>query len=256
MKIEEPKDRLTIPALAAQLFPVWKAATSCKRPWGEDNHASFSVFDNGRRWKDHASGERGDAVDFLARALGLSPEDGIRRFVEMAGGGHREPTAPLQQAPRASTPAPGGDSEDKKAKRAGWPALEILSPEEEQTVSTLRHLPPAGAQWAARDGALRGATVDGHRSWVILSACRRNAQARRLDGEPFVHRFETSLPGSIKEQSLKAKTLPGSIAQIPVGNFFDVRWRKAGRTCSRVMRRFRGSGYSIPWPCAECSGPQ
>jgi len=224
MKIEEAKDRLTIPALAAQLFPDWKAATSCKRPWGEDNHSSFSVFDNGRRWKDHASGERGDAVDFLARALGLSPEEGIRRFVEMAGGGHREPAAPRQQAPKASTPAPGGDSEDKKRKRAGWPALETLTEEDRQAIASLRHLPIEGPQWAAVDGALRMAEVDGHRSWVVLSACRRNAQARRLDGEPFVHRFDSSLPGSIQEQVLKAKTLPGSIAQIPVGNFFDIRW--------------------------------
>ena len=132
----------------------------------------------------------------------------------MAGGGHREQPAPRQQAPRANTGASGGDTEDKKAKRAAWPALEILSPEEEQTVSTLRHLPPAGAQWAARDGVLRGATVDGHRSWLILSACKRNAQARRIDGKPF----------EMGGESLKAKTLSGSIAQIPVGCFFDVRW--------------------------------
>ncbi len=214
MSIEEAKDRLSIPTLAAQLFPDWKPAKCCKRPWGEDNHASFSVFDNGRRWKDHATGEHGDAVDFLARALGLSPEDGIRRFIEMAGGGHREQPAPLQQAPSANAVAAGGDSEDKKAKRAAWPVLEILSPEEEQTVSTLRHLPPVGAQWAARDAVLRGATVDGSPSWLILSACKRNAQARRLDGKPF----------EMGGESLKAKTLPGSIAQIPVGCFFDVRW--------------------------------
>ena len=35
MKIEEAKDRLSIPALAAQLFPDWKPAKCCRRPWGK-----------------------------------------------------------------------------------------------------------------------------------------------------------------------------------------------------------------------------
>lgn len=214
MSIEEAKDRLSISTLAAQLFPDWKPAKCCKRPWGEDNHASFSVFDNGRRWRDHATGERGDAVDFLTRALGLSREDGIRRFIEMAGGGHREQPAPRQQAPKANAETPGGDSEEKKARRAAWPAFETLTEEDKQTIASLRGIPIAGPQWAATDAALRVATVDGFRSWVMRSACGRNAQSRRLDGNPF----------EMDGQSLKAKTLPGSIAQIPVGNFFDVRW--------------------------------
>ena len=68
-----------------------------------------------------------------------------------------------------------------------------------------------GPQWAAIDGTLRMATVDGVRCWIIRSTCGKNAQARRLDGQPL-------------GENLKAKTLAGSIATLPVGNYHDTRW--------------------------------
>jgi hypothetical protein len=63
---------------------------------------------------------------------------------------------------------------------------------------------------------LRGAysSLENVRSWVVVSSCGRNAQARRLDGKPF----------DLGGRELKAKTLPGSLAQIPVGMYFDTRF--------------------------------
>jgi hypothetical protein len=208
MSIEEAKAKLDIPAVAAQVFPQWRPALSCVSPFREDRNPSFSVFDHGQKWKDHATGDHGDAVDFLAKALDLSPEEAIRRFVEMAGGGYRVP-APrpkMSPIPRPATE----DTDEKRQKRAAWPIMECPTLEEKEAIATLRHLPVEGPQWAAIDAALRVATVDGERCWIIRSTCGKNAQARRLDGQ--------------KLGDLKAKTLPGAVATLPIGNYHDTRW--------------------------------
>lgn len=215
MNIQEAKAKLDIPAVAARCFPNWKPALSCHSPWREDRNPSFSVFDQGQRWKDHSTGDHGDAVDFLAKALDIPAQEAVRRFVEMAGGGYRV------QAPRpklAPTPAPKTeDTDEKRRRRAAWPAMELPTDEELEAVATLRRLPVEGPQWAAIDGTLRMATVDGERCWIVRSTCGKNAQARQLDGQPFQD-------GSFRLQPLKAKTLAGSIATLPVGNYHDTRW--------------------------------
>jgi hypothetical protein len=213
MSIDEAKAKLDIPAVAKQVFPQWKPALSCHSPWREDRNPSFSVYDQGRKWKDHATGDHGDAVDFLAKALDIPAQEAVRRFVEMAGGGYRV------QAPRpklAPTPA-REDTQEKRWQRAAWPPLELPTEEELQSLATLRRLPVEGPQWAAIDGTLRMANGHGKRCWVIRSTCGKNAQARRLDGQPFQD-------GSLRLQPLKAKTLAGSIATLPVGNYHDTRW--------------------------------
>lgn len=216
MSIEEAKAKLDIPAVAARCFPNWKPALSCHSPWREDRNPSFSVYDEGRKWKDHATGDHGDAVDFLAKALDIPAQEAVRRFVEMAGGGYRVQASRPKLAP---TPAPKtDDTEEKRRRRAAWPAMELPTDEELEAVATLRRLPVEGPQWAAIDATLRMATVDGERCWIIRSTCGKNAQARQLDGEPFQE-------GRAADPFfLKAKTLAGSIATLPVGNYHDTRW--------------------------------
>ena len=208
MTILEAKARLDVSAVASKLFPHWKPATSCKAPWREDNNASFSVYKNGQKWKDHATGEVGDAADFVAKALDISPEDGLKQFIEMAGGGYREQSRPTA---RPTAPLPPADSDDKRHKRAMWPAMELPTDNELEAIATLRRLPLDGPHWASMDGALRMANVEGQRCWITRSTCGKNAQARRLDGLPL-------------GENLKAKTLAGSIATLPVGNYHDRRW--------------------------------
>jgi DNA primase len=208
MSIDEAKAKLDIPSVAARCFPNWKPALSCHSPWREDRNPSFSVFDQGRKWKDHSTGDHGDAVDFLGKALDIPAQEAIRRFVEMAGGGYREQSRPTA---RPSAPLPPADSDDKRHKRAMWPAMELPTNDELEAIATLRRLPLDGPHWASMDGALRMANVEGQRCFIIRSTCGKNAQARRLDGQPL-------------GENLKAKTLAGSIATLPVGNYHDRRW--------------------------------
>jgi len=51
--------------------PPSKDKYICKSPFRDDNHPSFSIYNNGERWKDFATGEGGDVVDFLKKATGI-----------------------------------------------------------------------------------------------------------------------------------------------------------------------------------------
>jgi hypothetical protein len=59
-----------------------------KSPWREDRNPSFSVYDEGRLFKDHGNGESGDSFDFYQRSLKLDARDAFVGFVELAGLGH------------------------------------------------------------------------------------------------------------------------------------------------------------------------
>lgn len=213
MTISDAKAKLTIAKLAEHYFPKWKPAKSCRRPWGKDINPSFSVYDGSKKWKDHATGEGGDAVDFLKRALGLSNSEACRKFIEIAENVSSE-TPKFRLQPEA--PDTVEDSEDKQAKRVNWPKFDIPSNDELLALARLRSLPLEGPKSASDAGILRTTYYDNKnlRSWAIVSGCGRNAQVRRLDGMHFEH----------CGQQLKAKTLPGSIAQIPVGRFSETRW--------------------------------
>jgi hypothetical protein len=217
MSISEAKERVTIATLGERLFPGWTPAKSCRRPWGKDRNPSFSVYDGFQKWKDHATGEGGDAVDFLQRSLDISKPEACRQFVELAGGRLGAPDVWIQNPKRPVREVDTlVDSSEKETKRAGWPKFDHFTLDELEALSALRSLPFGGPEWAAIDGVLRGAysSLDNVRSWVVVSSCGRNAQARRLDGKPF----------DLGGRELKAKTLPGSLAQIPVGRYFDTRF--------------------------------
>jgi hypothetical protein len=83
--LQAAKEELPIPALWQLLNLPGKPARSCRSPFREDRNPSFSIYDGGRKWKDYATGEGGDAVDFVAVAFGISNEDACRKLIELAG---------------------------------------------------------------------------------------------------------------------------------------------------------------------------
>ena len=64
LRINEAKAKLTIPVLWQMFTLAGKPAKSCRSPFREDRHPSFSVSDDGRYFHDFATGEKGDAIDF------------------------------------------------------------------------------------------------------------------------------------------------------------------------------------------------
>lgn len=101
--LEKAKERLTVSEVGSMLFPRWKSGRACKSPFREDRHPSFSVFSDGMKWKDHATDEGGDAVDFIAKARGLTKSDAAKELISMAGGRPSLP-APIQETAALSRP--------------------------------------------------------------------------------------------------------------------------------------------------------
>ncbi len=86
-KLHLAEQRLSLPALALELGLVLPDRPgSCRSPFREERKPSFSWWfaDDGRaRWKDHATGESGDSVAFLAKALGVSNREAVVRYLEL-----------------------------------------------------------------------------------------------------------------------------------------------------------------------------
>lgn len=199
--LQAAKDRLSIYQLGAMFFPDWRAGKSCKSPFREDRSESFSVYDEGRKWKDFATGEGGDAADFVAMACGLSPEEGARKLIELAGVLPPERTNIQRKSVRSHDRE---EAEERARKRATWPTFDCIADSEIESIAALRGLTVAGVRVAAWDSVLRSAESREGRAWVITDHARRNAQGRLLSGKPWA-------------AGMKAKTLPGAEASWPIG---------------------------------------
>jgi hypothetical protein len=85
------KDRLTsshIEALCKAWLPDGKRHGGwfvCRAPWREDRNASLGVSLSTGRWKDFATGERGDMIDLSMRLFNDSLADTIDGFADMLG---------------------------------------------------------------------------------------------------------------------------------------------------------------------------
>lgn len=84
--IKAAKQKLRIPELWRLLGLPGEPKASCRSPFRDERHASFSIFADGQAARDHAMGENFDGPQFLAKVLGLPIEEAIARFVAMAGG--------------------------------------------------------------------------------------------------------------------------------------------------------------------------
>jgi hypothetical protein len=51
----------------------------------DDRRPSFSIFADGRRFKDHATGETGDSFDLYQRLTKTDAKSAWRPFIALAG---------------------------------------------------------------------------------------------------------------------------------------------------------------------------
>src|SRR4249919_1423261 len=68
--IEQIKLTYRIPAAWRDLDLDGEPGKSVCSPFRPDRNPSFSVHDDGRRWRDFGTNESGDVIDFVAHALG------------------------------------------------------------------------------------------------------------------------------------------------------------------------------------------
>ena len=72
-----------IPELWKRLALPGEPAKVCLCPFHQDRTASFSIYQNGQRWKCFAGCGSGNAVALLAKATGLSNRDAFRKALEI-----------------------------------------------------------------------------------------------------------------------------------------------------------------------------
>jgi hypothetical protein len=193
----------TIPQLYRGLKGRDKPQCLCRSPFREDKHPSFSIYDGGRKAKDHATGEVYDAPAFLAKAHGLPIGVALRRYVAMAEGD--DPG--IERAPRQMDEAPRRGAIQNKPDLA---RLRLPSPAEIQAIAADRGgLDPAGLEMPKRLGCLRRGLICGFASWVVTDSAGWNAEARRFG------RLSYPACGQLSER--KAHTIRHSTKSWPVG---------------------------------------
>jgi hypothetical protein len=200
------KARLTIPDVWERLGLPGKPAHYCRSPFRADKKASFSIYEGGRRWKDLATGEGGDVIDFIARALDVSLPEATRRFLAMVDA--HSPLA-FHQPPAPHRHAVTRDEASKLREKLARACMHPGSPEEVEAVARLRHIDPAAILAAQELGTLVFGRVCGFPCWILTDPARKVAEARRIDGKLF--------PPVGTLPSRKAHTLAGSTKAWPVG---------------------------------------
>jgi hypothetical protein len=86
-KLRLALERLPIPVLWQALGLAGTVRPKCcvRSPLRDDDrNPSLSIYDNGRRFKDHGTGVRGDAFDFFKLITKLDSKTAFSRFLELA----------------------------------------------------------------------------------------------------------------------------------------------------------------------------
>ena len=192
------KPRLPIPEAWQRLGLPGQPAASCRSPFREDRKPSFSIYNDGLRWKDQATGDGGDVIDFIAHACHLDKAEAIRRFLSM-----------LDLSIPHHTTFPKPSNRHTEASGPFLPALHRGTVAEIEAVAAMRGLRPDAISLAQSLGTLGFGKVSGQACWVLTDRERRIAEARRVDGRLFPAQY-----GLIER---KAHTLRGSCKAWPVG---------------------------------------
>lgn len=163
------KARFRVPEAWRSLGLPGVPGKNCQSPWPTehahgDANPSFSVFDEGRRWKDFATGEGGDVIDFVAKERRRGTADALNWIRSRLG----LPTHEGRAAPPKTAPPP--------------PALRRGTKAELVTLAERRGFGPKGLRLAEDRGFLWFGVLWGHSAWCVTDQRRRLVEFRRLDG--------------------------------------------------------------------------
>jgi len=140
-------------------------------PFREEKKPSFSLYEDGGRWrfKDHSSGDHGDAVDFIRLAKGCTAADALTWARDFLG-------LPDRQR-RQDVPTSG--------KKRWMPELRPGTLAELNSLAELRGFGIDALQLAERRGFFGFAEFAGTTCWAVRDRRRQLMEFRRLDGQMF-----------------------------------------------------------------------
>ncbi len=196
--IADIKTRLPIPEAWRLLGLPGEPGRCVASPFRSDRHPSFSIFDDGRRFKDHSGASPGgDVLDFIAAALRSDTAGALKWAREALGGG----VVPPSVRPRAIGSLDGRtDAPPRKL-----PPLRLALAGELEALARLRGFRVPVLTTAQDAGLLRFIPAErtwGAVSWAVTCPALRVVEARRLDGIPYPERRWTDQTG---EHSLPSR---------------------------------------------------
>jgi hypothetical protein len=198
---EQIKERITIMQLGEKLYPGWTGNRSCKSPFRDERNASFSIYANGKRWKDFGTGDGGDLFDFYEKATGCDSKTAFKDLKAMAGLSDDA----IEHITAKS--APIKDTFLEVGKVRFHPDLQKPTDADLDAISALRSIELDPLQLAVKRRLLWTATLGGHDAWVLTDITRKAYLARRIDGQAWDH-----LPSKPKGWLLR-----GSCGSWPIG---------------------------------------
>jgi hypothetical protein len=164
---------------------VWSALSlpgepkqNCRSPFREESSPSFSVYSNGKKWKDHGSGEGGDVIEFLKLGLGGDYADVRDWLLERIG------IDALDGAPCAR-PEPFLE-ETESDKGIQWP-FDLLEGSERtwEQFADKRGYSYSATWMMVQSGVLRFGKLKNKVCYIVTDNERRSAEIRKVNGRTF-----------------------------------------------------------------------
>jgi len=221
----EAKSRYTILDLWPALNLPGEPKPSCRSPFREERTASFSIYEGGRKWKDHGTGEGGDVIAFIQAATRWSHSEIRDWLLERLGIDHHDPPTAPQKPPETR-------------KEIQWPGELVTGSESTwEAFAKRRGLSYAGVWTMVEAGILRFCKAGGRKCYIVTDDERRAAEIRRIDGGTFRNgRKAFPLSGVDKSWLLGADLIAGDEDILVIEGATDlltafdryVRYRKDG----------------------------
>jgi len=207
--IKEAKRRCPIPWLWDYYGLPGKPGRSCRSPFREDRHPSFSISPDGQLFNDFATGEGGDVVSFLELAAGLSNKEACRTLIDLAD---LKGSSAIRISKRRVAPSVKAEGHSDHLIPQQWSYLKKGTDAELKALSDLLDIGIGGLQLASERGFLWFFNNSyGQRCWSITDAARYVRQDRTLSGDD----ISISDDSSAKQRTVrKAASWPVGAADI------------------------------------------
>ena len=197
----EAREKFTIADLWSVFGFEGTPRRSCRSPFREDRSASFSIFDSGRAWHDHATGEGGDVIEFIRAALNTDHR-GVREWLLQKQGGNTTHVCRVKASSLR-------DKRPDEPRSIQWPSeIREGAAADLNALCEARGISYAAAWTLTEAGIVRFTKIDDHPCLVITDREGRAAEIRRLDGSLFAYdRKAYPLKGVDKSWLLGAELL-------------------------------------------------
>jgi hypothetical protein len=190
---KQARESITIPQAWEMLGLQGEPKASCKSPFRDERTPSFTIYENGTKWKDHGEQIGGDVVEFIKTAIG-GDYSAVREWLQSRIGIIEAPrtTVKATTAPKViQYPAPF-----IKGYRRHWEAM-----------AAAKGIDSFTAKFMDTFDLLKFMRIDGASCYVVTDEKNKSAEIRRLDGSLFNDKKAYKLPGVDKSWLVGAEIL-------------------------------------------------